>query len=244
MSEINESCDISVLIFFDFWRSSLNAKSITLFCKKHFTQLIKLINIFNLINILTSCLNATWSKTSLTSRSRQISVFSWLFNRKQSAHYWRQRSIEAYDISNRLTSYRAQSYDQNKFSFDSITLQMTASQVKNRKVKFFALTQIKIGGETRVHQRRRKNHQFRQWFDWQIKEQTHMKRTSHQSTLKQHRRLRIDAKIEIKLFCVWRLYRKQRCFKVQHFLSNHYLFYLFLMCKTISWDQSLLFWAR
>jgi len=36
---------------------------------------------------------------------------------------------------------------------------MTASQVKNRKSKFFALTQIKIDGETRVHQRRRKNHQ-------------------------------------------------------------------------------------
>ncbi len=79
MSEINESCDISVLIFFDFWRSSLNAKSITQFCKKHFTQLIKLTDIFNLINILINCFNATWSKISLTSRSRQISVFSQLF---------------------------------------------------------------------------------------------------------------------------------------------------------------------
>ncbi len=79
MSEIDESCDISVLIFFGFWRSLSNAKSITRFCKKHFTQLIKLINIFNLINILTSCFNATWSKTSLTSRSRHISMFSQLF---------------------------------------------------------------------------------------------------------------------------------------------------------------------
>ena len=79
MSEINESCDISVLIFFDFWHSLLNAKSIIRFCKKHFTQLIKLTDIFNLINILISCFNATWSKTSLTSRSRQISVFSQLF---------------------------------------------------------------------------------------------------------------------------------------------------------------------
>jgi len=158
---------------------------------------------------------------------------------------WRQRPIEAYDISNRTASYRAQSYDQNKLSFDSITSQMTALQVKNRKVKFFALTQTKIDGETRVHQRRRKNHQFRQWFDWQIEEQTHTKKTSHQSTLEQHRKLHTDAKIEIELFCAWRLHRKQRCFKeVQCFLSNYYLFYLFLMCKTISRDQSLLFWAR
>ncbi len=74
---------------------------------------------------------------------------------------WRQRPIKAYDISNRSTSYRAQLYDQNKLSFDSIASQMTASQVKNRKSKFFALTQAKIDGETRVHQRRRKNHQFR-----------------------------------------------------------------------------------
>ncbi len=79
MSEIDEPCDISVLISFGFWRSPSNAKSIIRFCKKHFTQLIKLINIFNLINILTSCFNATWSKTSLTSRSRQISVFPRLF---------------------------------------------------------------------------------------------------------------------------------------------------------------------
>ncbi len=42
------------------------------------------------------------------------------------------------------------------------TEQVTASQVKNRKSKFSALTQVKIDGETRVHQRRRKNHQFRQ----------------------------------------------------------------------------------
>ena len=75
---------------------------------------------------------------------------------------WRQRSIKAYDISNQSTSCKAQSYDQNKLLFDSIASQMTASQVKNRKLKFFALTQAKIGGETRVHQRRRKNHQFRQ----------------------------------------------------------------------------------
>ncbi len=158
---------------------------------------------------------------------------------------WRQQSIKAYDISNRSTSYRTQSYDQNKLSFNSITSQMIASQVKNRKVKFFALTQIKIDDETRVHQRRRKNHQFRQWFDWQIEEQTHKKRTSHQLTLEQHRRLHTNAKIEIKLLCIWRLHREQRCFReVQRFLSNHYLFYLFLMHKTISWDQSLLFWAR
>jgi len=58
----------------------------------------------------------------------------------QRENNWRQRSIEAYDISNRSTSYRAQSYDQNKLSFDSIASQMTASQVKNRKLKFFALT--------------------------------------------------------------------------------------------------------
>ena len=44
----------------------------------------------------------------------------------------RQRPIEAYDISNRSASYRAQSYDQNKPSFDSIASQVTASQVKNR----------------------------------------------------------------------------------------------------------------
>ncbi len=65
-------------------------------------------------------------------------------------------------ISNRLTSYRAQLYDQNKLSFDSIASQVTALQVKNRKSKFFALTQAKIDDETKVHQRRRKNHQFRQ----------------------------------------------------------------------------------
>jgi len=75
---------------------------------------------------------------------------------------WRQQSIKAYNISNQSTSYKAQSYDQNKLSFDSITLQMTALQVKNRKSKIFALTQVKIGDETRVHQCRRKNHQFRQ----------------------------------------------------------------------------------
>ena len=75
---------------------------------------------------------------------------------------WRQQFIEAYNISNQSTSYREQSYDQNKLSFDSIASQMTASQVKNRKSKFSALTQVKIDGETRVHQRRRKNHQFRQ----------------------------------------------------------------------------------
>ncbi len=47
------------------------------------------------------------------------------------------------------------------------------------------------------------------------------------------------------LFCIQRLHKKQCFFKeVQHFLSNHYLFYLFLMCKTISWNQSLLFWAK
>jgi len=79
MSEIDKSCDISVLIFFDFWHLLSNAKSIIRFCKKHFTQLIKLTDIFNLINILTSCFNATWSKTSLTSKSKQISVFSQLF---------------------------------------------------------------------------------------------------------------------------------------------------------------------
>ncbi len=79
MSEIDESCDISVIIFFNFWRSSSNAKSITPFYKKHFTQLIKLIDIFNLINILISCFNVTWSKASLTFRSKQISVFSRLF---------------------------------------------------------------------------------------------------------------------------------------------------------------------
>ncbi len=75
---------------------------------------------------------------------------------------WRQRSIKAYNISNRSISYRAQSYDQNKLSFDSITSQMITLQVKNRKSKFFALMQIKINDETRVHQCRRKNHQFRQ----------------------------------------------------------------------------------
>ncbi len=41
------------------------------------------------------------------------------------------------DISNRSTSYRAQSYDQNKPSFDSIASQVTASQVKNRKIEIF-----------------------------------------------------------------------------------------------------------
>ncbi len=75
---------------------------------------------------------------------------------------WWQQFIEAYDISNWSSSYRAQSYNQNKFSFNSITSQMTMSQVKNRKLKIFALTQIKIDGEMRVHQCKRKNHQFRQ----------------------------------------------------------------------------------
>ena len=61
-----------------------------------------------------------------------------------------------------------------------------------------------------------------------------MKRTSHQSTLEQHRRLHTDAKIEIELFCARRSHREQRCFReVQRFLSNHYLFYLFLMRKTV-----------
>ncbi len=81
---------------------------------------------------------------------------------RNAVNNWRQRSIKAYDISNQSTSYRAQLYDQNKLLFDSIASQMTVSQVKNRKLKFFALTQVKIGDETRVHQRRRKNHQFRQ----------------------------------------------------------------------------------
>jgi len=40
--------------------------------------------------------------------------------------------IKAYNISNQSTSYKAQSYDQNKLSFDSIASQMTVSQVKNR----------------------------------------------------------------------------------------------------------------
>ena len=54
-----------------------------------------------------------------------------------------------------------------------------------------------------------------------------------------------DAKIEIEPLCAWRSRREQRCFReVERFLSNHYLFYLFLMRKTISRDQSLLFWAR
>ncbi len=69
----------------------------------------------------------------------------------QKRNYNWQRFIEAYDIWNRLTSYRAQSYNQNKFSFDSIVLQMTVLQVENRKSKFSALTQIKINDETRVH---------------------------------------------------------------------------------------------
>jgi len=81
---------------------------------------------------------------------------------KKKKHRIESRSIKAYDISNRSTSYRAQLYDQNKLLFDSIASQMTALQVKNRNLKFFALTQIKIGDETRVHQRKRKNHQFRQ----------------------------------------------------------------------------------
>ncbi len=79
MSEINDSCDISVKISFDFWCSSSNAKSMTWFCKKHFTQLIKLIDIFCLIKILISCFNVTWSKTSLTSSSKHVSMFSRLF---------------------------------------------------------------------------------------------------------------------------------------------------------------------
>ena len=79
MSEINDSCDISMKISFDFWCSSSNAKSMIWFCKKHFTQLIKLINIFCLIKILISCFNITWSKTSLISSSKHVSVFSRLF---------------------------------------------------------------------------------------------------------------------------------------------------------------------
>ena len=35
-----------------------------------------------------------------------------------------------------------------------------------------------------------------------------MKRTSHQSTSEQHRRLRTDAKIEIELFCIQKLHRE------------------------------------
>jgi len=79
MNEIDKSCDIFMIIFFDFWRSSSNAKLITQFCKKHFIQLIKLTSIFNLINNLTNCFNATCSKASLTFKSKQISVFSWFF---------------------------------------------------------------------------------------------------------------------------------------------------------------------
>ncbi len=84
-------------------------------------------------------------------------ISSWYLMSLKQTHYWfelclweRQQFIKAYDISNRSTSYRAQSYDQNKLSFDSIASQMTALQVKNRKSKFFALTQVKIDGETRV----------------------------------------------------------------------------------------------
>ena len=58
---------------------SLNAKSMTQFCKKHFIQLIKLIDIFCLIKILISCFNITWSKTSLTFSSKHVSMFSRLF---------------------------------------------------------------------------------------------------------------------------------------------------------------------
>ncbi len=94
--------------------------------------------------------------------STLVSHISQLFRNSNHYKISRQRPIEAYDIPNRSASYRAQSYDQNKPLFDSITSKMTASQVKNRKSKFFAPTQAKIGGETRVHQRRRKNHQFRQ----------------------------------------------------------------------------------
>ncbi len=69
-----------------------------------------------------------------------------------------------------------------------------------------------------------------------------MKRTSRQATLEQHRRLRTDAKIEIEPLCAQRSRREQRCFReVERFLSNHYLFYLFLMRKAISRGQSLLF---
>ncbi len=79
MSEINDFYNISVKIFFDFWYSSSNAKSMIQFCKKHFTQLIKLIIIFCLIKILISCFNVTWSKTFLMSSNKHVSVFSWLF---------------------------------------------------------------------------------------------------------------------------------------------------------------------
>ena len=97
------------------------------------------------------------------SHSSFICIKSNVQNKKVEQKYnWQQRSIEAYDISNRLKSYRAQSYDQNKSSFNSIASQMTVLQVKNRKLKIFTFTQVKIDDETRVHQRRRKNHQFRQ----------------------------------------------------------------------------------
>ncbi len=72
-------------------------------------------------------------------------------DQKQEANRVANIEIKAYDILNQSTSYRVQSYDQNKSSFDSITLQMTVLQVKNRKSKFFALTQIKINDETKVH---------------------------------------------------------------------------------------------
>jgi len=63
--------------------------------------------------------------------------------------------LESEDVTLHAVSSKAQ-------ELNSIASQMIASQVKNRKSKIFALTQAKIGGETRVHQRRRKNHQFRQ----------------------------------------------------------------------------------
>ncbi len=84
-------------------------------------------------------------------------IQSWL----QSNRNWWQWFIKAYDISNQLTSYRAQLYDQNKLLFNSTTSQRTASQVKNRKLKFSALTQIKINNKMKVRQCRRKNHQFK-----------------------------------------------------------------------------------
>jgi len=116
----------------------------------HFMHLVCFVFFIQFTIILISLL----SLSSLNFRSSLLNLMT--LSKKCIANLsiennWRQRPIEAYDISNQLTSYRVQSYDQNKLSFDSIASQMTASQVKNRNLKFSALTQIKIDDETRVH---------------------------------------------------------------------------------------------
>ena len=148
---------LSQLISNKFLSQSISSKLLSqLISNKSFNQSISYFSTLSawISNLFSSSTSVKFKKFSQLNNCIDKNERGWTISR--------QRPIEAYDIPNRSASYRAQSDDQNKPLFDSITSKMTASQVKNRKSKFFAPTQAKIGGETRVHQRRRKNHQVRQ----------------------------------------------------------------------------------